>query len=195
MDGFRVWMEAEEAAGGGRRTPEQVAEEFYEYQGGRFPGCLVGIAAAGQDKPGSGNCSWTARRFINWARARSRQSPGSYGEAKLIMFPASESEPAGHIVPVYDGHILDFIQAFTGGRKYLITPVRNLAGGQHSTAEGGLAGVYSMYPTYVVGDSLEEINGHFSRIIGHPGARIGPFERPRRELGYQMQPWQRGAGA
>lgn len=193
---FKIWLELKDEFlqhqnqpdWKGQKSIEQVAEEFYDYQKGQFPTCKLGIAGESQEKVGSGNCAWTARRFITWAALNSKKNPEMYGKAKIIFFPINEREKLAHIVPVYDNHIIDYILAFTKGKKYQITPVKNTQTGPHSIEEGGLAQAYPMYDEYVIGSSIQDVNN----IIAKMNFKVNTFDRPTNKPTYQYEPWQLG---
>jgi len=166
------------------KTIEQVAEEFYNYMGGRFPGCSLGVAGISKTNPGSGNCAWTARRFWVWSQAMLRKFPGVYEQGKIILFPDSDRESSAHLVPVYQGTIIDYIQAFTGGQKYQFHKVANITPGIHPLEEGGpdvKSGYEDSYDEYIFGNSIEEINAFQARRAEEEKrrGRVQPFDRPR----------------
>ena len=79
------------------KNAKEVAEEFYAYMGGRFPGCSLGIAGTSKENPGSGNCAWTARRFWAWSKAKARKFPEYTSQGKFYRFHTPK-ENSPHIL-------------------------------------------------------------------------------------------------
>jgi hypothetical protein len=123
-------------------NPNNVAQDFYLYMEQTYPGLQLGIV-------GSGNCAWTAQEFFKWSK----------GNSQILAFPHSQREEQAHIVPVYNGYLIDYIQAFTYGQKWKIHMVKNPTKGRLiPLREGGLADAYgTWYDFYILGNSVQDI--------------------------------------
>ena len=137
----------------------QVAQEFYAYVEQTYPGLRLGIV-------GSGNCAWTAREFHDWA------AKNGMGNAQILYFMWTDREQSAHIVPVYQGNVIDYIQDFTGGKTFVVNKVSNLGTGKLTPVEqGGLEYYKEWYDQYVLGNSIPEIE----KVIGFT---INTYECP-----------------
>jgi hypothetical protein len=174
----------------GNKSIDDIAKEFYEYMGGRFPDCPLGIAGASEVITGSGNCAWTARRFLSWSAKKSHENPQEHNTSKILFFPETEREASSHIVPVYNNIIIDYIKAFTSGKDYKLIPLSNSQNGIH-TPEPIVAKNYPMYDKYIIGDSIQDINKYLKQIRNDPKARLNTFERPTSKP-TNYEPWQLG---
>jgi hypothetical protein len=168
----------QEQQASGPKTAEVVAEEFYNYMKVRFPDHHLGVIMDGENNPGSGNCAWTARRFTAWLQVVSKGAPGAYKRGQVVFFPETpRSDDAAHIVPAYDGKIIDYIQAFTGGKKYVMSPLQNSALGEHDL--DGSSPYKRWYDKYVVGNEWGDINRWLSQKWGER-VKINSYDRPRK---------------
>ncbi len=190
---FSTWLE------GLQSKPMQVADAFYDYMKGQFPKCELGIAGTSKENPGSGNCAWTAQYFLNWAKDK----PNILSRTKIVSFPTTYDEKTnphgatlGHIVPVYDVYIIDYIRTFTYGRKYSLCKVTNLTPGIHELKDGGtqLYRAYGPkafeYDYYIVGDSWGQVESLMGQYYKTKNLRIKSFDPPRE--GGEYEDWQKG---
>lgn len=163
----------------GQKPIEEVAEEFINYAQQKYPGKPIGIVACPRNGPGSGNCAWTARQFYLWANLKHKQNPQQYSTAQLLWFPDNENEPSGHLVPVYNGSIIDYIQMFTNGKRYHIIKLANTSNGQHNIKENPqIAKIYDTYQQYYIGNSMDEIDSYGQKYYKAPDYKTSTFEKP-----------------
>jgi hypothetical protein len=193
--GFKEWINKATL-----RIPpvEEVAQEFYDDMGRNHPGCDLGIAGSSEENPGSGNCAWTAKTFLIWAKTK----PNILQHTKVVSFPTNHDEiknpkgaKIGHIVPVYNGYIIDYIKTFTYGKQHELVPVRNLNPGLHNLKDGGPE-FYNSYKTYgydsyIVGNTWEETERFMGEYYKTKNLRIKTFDPPRKS-GREYEDWQLG---
>ena len=107
---------------------QSVANEFYNEYTKKFKFISTGINHL--------NCAWVTKEFYNWAKNKGYSNleimyfvePKPELVAKLkqngILSNSYDSDGEAHIVPIYNGYIIDYtIGQFTGrNEKYKITP-------------------------------------------------------------------------
>ena len=163
---FKQWLEEQTPPQG--NDGQSVAEKFLLDVQQRYPQCQLGIAG-GFGKVGSGNCAWTAKDFWNWAKREGLS-------AQVLFFLPYDEHSAAHLVPVYNGEIIDFIKHYHYGKNvpYMIHPVRNRTMNQVLPVEkGGLDYYKQDHDSYVLSNSIDNIQ----KIIGY---NITTYEEPRR---------------
>lgn len=193
---FKEWMGTRTSL----QTVEEVAQAFYNDMGKNHPGCDLGIAGSSKENPGSGNCAWTARTFLEWAK----NNPSILQHTKVISFPSNYDEiknpkgsKMGHIVPVYNGYIIDYIKTFTYGKQHELVPVGGggLSPGIHNLKDGG-AEFYNSYRTYsydqyIVGNTWQEAERFMSEYYKTKNLKIKSFDPPVKS-GKEYEDWQLG---
>ena len=182
----------------GIKSAEEVAQEFYNDMGHKHPNCDLGIAGSSAENPGSGNCAWTAKAFLDWAKTQ----PDILQHTKVVSFPSNYDETKnhkgakiGHIVPVYNGHIIDYIKTFTFGKQRELVPVRDLTPGIHNLKDGGLE-FFNNYKTYgynqyIIGDTWQQVEKLMGDYYQTKRFKIRTFDPPRRS-GKEYENWQLG---
>lgn len=173
---FRLWLES-------ANTADEIAKQFFLDMERNHPGCRLGVAAK-DGQPGSGNCAWTAREFFNWATQKGL--PVQY-----LSFTPWDGNSAGHIVPVYDSTVIDFIKHYHYGKnvQYMLHRVTNPTMNKVLPLRtGGLDYYANDHQTYILANSLADIERvwgiywHKKRITPDPDPiRITTFEPPRSE--------------
>lgn len=193
MKSFGEWLEGLQQFA---TSVEDVAQEFYNDMGRNHPGCDLGIAGSSKENPGSGNCAWTAKTFLEWAK----KNPSILQHTKVVSFLANYDERTGkgtkigHIVPVYQGYIIDYIKTFTYGKQHELVPVKNLNSGLHNLKDGGPE-FYNGYRTYgytqyIIGtwQEVERLMGEYYKTDRF---KVGPFDKPVKS-GREYEDWQLG---
>jgi hypothetical protein len=155
---------------------QQVANEFYQYVGGKFQGCPLGHG-------GSGNCSWFAKTFYEWAKNNKK------GNLQILFFIWSEKEDSAHIVPVLNGYIIDYIQEFSQNTPFKISPVGNPKNNQILPIKdlpGDVSSYYEKwYNEFILGDTISHINSIMTNYMkqkygsNEKSFEVGPFEQPK----------------
>ena len=156
------------------QTVKQFADEFYNTKILKNPEwnqCKVGI-------PGSGNCSWFAREFYSWAE-KNNYKP------KIILFPNTDRERQLHIVPVINGYIIDYIQAFSNNKPYLIFPIGSPQINQRLTLASlhpNAANHYKeWYDEFIYAEDINNANQIMKKQKDYQSFEVGPYEAPSPE--------------
>lgn len=153
---------------------EQVANEFLQQVGTNFPSCPLG-------QGGSGNCSWFAKNFHDWALQNKK------GKVQIVFFIWSKKEESAHIVPVLNGYIIDYIQEFSGNKPFLISKIDNPQLNQIlpiNNLPGNVAKYYSKwYDEFIYGENIPQIENVMKSYMqkNYPGSetfKVGPFQKP-----------------
>ena len=157
------------------QTVKQFADEFYNTKILKNPEwnqCKVGI-------PGSGNCSWFAREFYSWAE-KNNYKP------KIILFPNSPKEKQLHIVPVINGYIIDYIQEFSKGKPYLISPIGSPQINQRLTLASlhqDAANHYKeWYDEFIYAEDINNATQIMKKQKDYQSFKVGPYEKPDPEF-------------
>ena len=168
---FRLWLEGAEA----------VAQQFFADMQKNHPGCRLGVAGK-EGHPGSGNCAWTAREFFNWAKQRGL--PVQY-----LSFIPWDGNSAGHIVPVYDSTVIDFIKHYHYGQDapYMLHRVTNPTVNKVLPLRGsGLEHYAQDHQVYILANSMADVERvwgvywHKKKITDNPEPiRVTTFDPPR----------------
>ena len=158
---------------------QQVANEFYQHIGGKFQGCPLGHS-------NSGNCSWFAKTFYDWAKVNQK------GDLKILFFIWNDKEDSAHIVPVLNGHIVDYIQEFSKNTPFKISPVGNPRNNQVLPIKNLPSDVSSYYEEwyneFILGDTITNVESVMSNYVkqkygsNEKPFQVGPFVQPNKDL-------------
>lgn len=145
---------------------QKVAEEFYNYVKKKYPTAPLGHSE-------SGNCAWTALFFKEWA---DKEYPG---KTQILIFLEPYKNWQAHIVPVFDGYIIDYIQAFTKRKRYMIHKVTNNTTGKVQKVEqAGLGYFKTWYHRYLLGKDKNDLESsdELEKVYNKMYSTTGKFE-------------------